>query len=78
MPYHESPDFDATRAFYTRVLGLEEGKFGCGYIGFGSGQAQVVFARQAWSLCCPTWAWTSIHAEPSMRHTLRQYGAGTR
>src|SRR3954447_26408056 len=25
MPYHESPDFEATRAFYTRVLGLEEG-----------------------------------------------------
>jgi single-stranded DNA-binding protein len=23
--------------------------------------------RQAWSLCCPTWAWTSIRAEPSMR-----------
>jgi single-stranded DNA-binding protein len=34
--------------------------------------------RQAWSLCCPTWAWTSIRAEPSMRHTLRQYGPGTR
>ena len=44
MPYHESPDLDATRAFYTRVLGLEEGTFGGGYIGFGSGQAQVVFA----------------------------------
>jgi catechol 2,3-dioxygenase-like lactoylglutathione lyase family enzyme len=44
MPYHESSDFEATRAFYTRVLGLEEGSFGGGYIGFGSGQAQVVFA----------------------------------
>ena len=44
MPYHESPDFDTTRAFYTGVLGLEEGRFGGGYIGFGSGQAQVVFA----------------------------------
>ena len=44
MPYHESPDFEATRTFYTRVLGLEEGRFGGGYIGFGSGQAQVVFA----------------------------------
>src|SRR5204862_4636632 len=44
MPYRESPDFKATRAFYTRVLGLEEGTFGGGYIGFGSGQAQVVFA----------------------------------
>jgi catechol 2,3-dioxygenase-like lactoylglutathione lyase family enzyme len=44
MPYHESPDFEATRAFYTRVLGLEEGNFGGGYIGFGSGQAQVLFA----------------------------------
>ena len=44
MPYHESPDFDATRAFYTRVLGLEEGDFGGGYIGFGSGRAQVLFA----------------------------------
>ena len=44
MPYHESPDFEATRTFYTRVLGLEEGNFGGGYIGFGSGQSQVVFA----------------------------------
>lgn len=32
MPYRESPDFEATRAFYTRVLGLEEGRFGGGYI----------------------------------------------
>jgi catechol 2,3-dioxygenase-like lactoylglutathione lyase family enzyme len=44
MPYHESPDLEATREFYTRVLGLEEGGFGGDYIGFGSGQAQVVFA----------------------------------
>ena len=44
MPYHESPDLEATRAFYTQVLGLEEGQFGGGYIGFGSGPAQVVFA----------------------------------
>lgn len=44
MPYHESPDFEATRTFYTRVLGLEEGNFGRGSIGFGSGPAQVVFA----------------------------------
>jgi predicted enzyme related to lactoylglutathione lyase len=44
MPYHESPDFEATRAFYTRVLGLEEGSFGGGYIGFGSGESQVLFA----------------------------------
>ncbi len=44
MPYHESLDLEATRTFYTRVLGLEEGSFGGGYIGFGSGQAQVVFA----------------------------------
>jgi catechol 2,3-dioxygenase-like lactoylglutathione lyase family enzyme len=45
IPYHESPDFDATRAFYTQVLGLEEGNFGGDHIGFASGQAQVVFAR---------------------------------
>jgi catechol 2,3-dioxygenase-like lactoylglutathione lyase family enzyme len=44
IPYHETRDFDATPAFYTRVLKLEEGSFGGGYIGFGSGQAQVVFA----------------------------------
>ena len=44
MPYHQSSDFEATRAFYTRVLGLEEGDFGGGYIGFGSGPAQVLFA----------------------------------
>ena len=44
MPYHESPDFEATRAFYTRVLGLQEGTFGGGYIGSGSGQAPVLFA----------------------------------
>jgi catechol 2,3-dioxygenase-like lactoylglutathione lyase family enzyme len=42
MPYIESLDFETARAFYTRVLGLEEGTFGGGYIGFGSGQAQVV------------------------------------
>jgi hypothetical protein len=36
MPYHESPDFEATRTFYTQVLGLEEQSFGGGYIGFGS------------------------------------------
>lgn len=42
MPYIESPDFETARAFYTQVLGLEEGTFGGGYIGFGSGQAQVV------------------------------------
>ena len=44
MPYYESSDLEATRAFYTEVLGLEEGTFGGGYVGFGSGQAQVVFA----------------------------------
>ena len=44
MPYHESSDFEATRAFYTGVLGLEEGDFGGGYIGFGSDRAQVLFA----------------------------------
>jgi catechol 2,3-dioxygenase-like lactoylglutathione lyase family enzyme len=44
MPYHESSDFEVTREFYTRVLGLEEGDFGGGYIGFGSAQAQVLFA----------------------------------
>ena len=44
IPYLESGDFEATRAFYTQVLGLEEGTFGGGYIGFGSGQAQVLFA----------------------------------
>ena len=44
MPYHESPDFDATRAFYTGVLELEEGIFGGGYIGFGADGAQVLFA----------------------------------
>jgi catechol 2,3-dioxygenase-like lactoylglutathione lyase family enzyme len=25
MPYYESADFEATRGFYTRMLGLEEG-----------------------------------------------------
>ena len=44
MPYHASGDLDATRAFYTGVLGLEEGSFGGGYVGFGSGAAQVLFA----------------------------------
>jgi catechol 2,3-dioxygenase-like lactoylglutathione lyase family enzyme len=44
MPYHESRDFEATRAFYTRVLGLHEDTSGGGYIGFGSGQAQVLVA----------------------------------
>ena len=44
MPYYESRDFEAARSFYTRVLGLEEGNFGGGYIGFGSDRAQVLFA----------------------------------
>ena len=44
MPYHESPDFEATRAFYTGVLGLEEVGSGGGYIGSGSGQAHVLSA----------------------------------
>jgi catechol 2,3-dioxygenase-like lactoylglutathione lyase family enzyme len=44
IPYRESADPEATRTFYTRVLGLQEGNFGGGYFGFGSGQAQVVFA----------------------------------
>jgi catechol 2,3-dioxygenase-like lactoylglutathione lyase family enzyme len=44
IPYHESRDYDATRAFYGGVLKLEEGSFGGGYIGFGADQAQVVFA----------------------------------
>ena len=43
MPYHESADFEATRAFYTGVLELEEGRFGGGYIGFGAGDMQVLF-----------------------------------
>jgi hypothetical protein len=43
MPYHESPDFEATHLPYagSRARG---GDFGGGYIGFGSGPAQVVFA----------------------------------
>jgi catechol 2,3-dioxygenase-like lactoylglutathione lyase family enzyme len=53
MPYHESADFEATRAFYTGVLGLEEGGFGGGYIGFGSGQAQVLFAAPSTSPVLP-------------------------
>lgn len=43
IPYFQSSDFEATRAFYTGVLALEEGNFGGGHVGFGSGQAQVVF-----------------------------------
>jgi catechol 2,3-dioxygenase-like lactoylglutathione lyase family enzyme len=37
IPYYESPDLEATRGFYTQVLGLQD-------VGFGSGQAHVVFA----------------------------------
>ncbi|HEY8584382.1 MAG TPA: VOC family protein [Capillimicrobium sp.] len=44
MPYHRAHDVAATRAFYTGVLGLEEGGFGGGWLGFGSGPAQVLFA----------------------------------
>jgi len=44
IPYHDTADPEATRAFYTGVLGLEEGTFGGGYLGFGSGPAQVLFA----------------------------------
>ncbi|MEA2167912.1 MAG: hypothetical protein QOF76_1212, partial [Solirubrobacteraceae bacterium] len=45
IPYFESGDFEATRAFYTGVLGLREGEFGGEHIGFADGQAQVVFGR---------------------------------
>jgi catechol 2,3-dioxygenase-like lactoylglutathione lyase family enzyme len=44
MPYHESSDLEATRAFYVEVLELEEGTFGGDYVGFGAGSSQVVFA----------------------------------
>jgi len=44
IPYHATTDPDATRAFYAGVLGIEEGAFGGGYVGFGSGQAQVLFS----------------------------------
>ena len=75
MPYHESRDFEATRAFYTRVIGLEEGNFGGGYIGFGSGQAQVLFAPPGVSRCCPTWASTSL-ARSRRRGACRSGEAG--
>ena len=78
MPYYESSDLEATRVFYTGVLGLEEGTFGGGYIGFGSGQAQVVFAPAGVEPSCPTWAWTSSRVRPWMPHTLKQCGPGTR
>ena len=78
MPYYESADVEATRAFYTQVLGLEEDTFGGGYIGFGSGQAQVVFGRPGVERSCPTWAWTSIRVRPSTRRTLKRCGPGTR
>ena len=78
MPYHESPDFEATRAFYSRVLGLEEGTFGGGYIGFGSGQAQVVFAPPGVEPALPDIGVDVDSAQPSMRHTPRRYGPGTR
>ena len=44
MPYHESQDFEATRTLLHAGARLGGGHFGGGYIGFGSGQAQVVFA----------------------------------
>lgn len=37
ISYYESSDLEATREFYSGVLGLEEGTFGGGYAGFGSG-----------------------------------------
>jgi catechol 2,3-dioxygenase-like lactoylglutathione lyase family enzyme len=78
MPYHESLDFEATRTFYTRVLGLEEGSFGGGYIGFGPVRRRSSSGHQACSPCSLTWAWTSIRAKPSTRRTLKPFGVGTR
>ena len=75
IPYYESPDPEATRAFYTQVIGLEEGSFGGGYIGFGSARPRSSSRRRAWSPSCPTWAWTSVVA-PSMRRTRRPCEAG--
>ena len=78
MPYHESPDFEATRAFYTRVLGLEEGNFGGGYIGFGSGPAQVVFAPPGVEPVLPNMGVDVPREKPSMRRMPTQSGPGTR
>jgi catechol 2,3-dioxygenase-like lactoylglutathione lyase family enzyme len=78
MPYHESPDLEATRAFYTGVLGLEEGTFGGGYIGFGSGQAEVVFAPPGVEPLLPDMGVDAIRPQLSMRHTPMQSGPGTR
>ena len=44
MPYHRSADFGATRAFSRRCSSSTRASFGGGFIGFGFGQAQVVFA----------------------------------
>ena len=78
IPYHESRDFDSTRAFYVRVLKLEEGSFGGGYIGFGAGQAQVVFAPPGVKPVLPTWASTWALGMPLMPRMPKRCGVDTR
>lgn len=79
IPYYESADFEATRVFYAEVLGLEEGSFGGGYISASApGRRRSFSRRQAWSRCCPTWAWTWTRGKLLMRHTLKHYGPDTR
>jgi hypothetical protein len=70
----------------TWVLGLEEGNFGGGYIGFGSGQAQVVFAPPRAGACARASARAALfrrrrrrrRTDPSSRDPrARADGSGT-
>ena len=72
IPYHESADFEATRRFYKWLLGVEEGSFGGGYIGFGTGQAQVVFAPSRVDPALPNMGVDLGSAKLSTRRTRRR------
>jgi hypothetical protein len=69
---HESPHFEATRAFYRRVLGLRRE----GYIGFwvrpGTGRLRAA-RREA---CAARHGRGRRFAQAVEAHTLRQYGPG--
>ena len=78
MPYHESADFDATRTFWTRVLGLEEGASAAATSASDPAQAQVVFAPPGVQPVLPDMGVDLDRAKPSTRRTPKPFGPGTR
>ena len=75
MPYYESADFEATRGFYSGCSVSKRAPCG-GYIGFGSGQAQVLFAPPGVEPALPNMG--VLRSAPSTRPTRKRCGPVTR